>query len=240
MPTTHAGAVAYPAGDLTCEGYVARHVVPGLRPAVVICHAWAGLGEVERASAHKLADLGYVGFAADVYGRGVRGDPAGDNSALMAPLLQDRGLLLARLRAAVDAVRAQPGVDPGRVAAIGYCFGGLCVLDMARGNVPELKGVVSFHGLFTGNGLSQTDPIAPRVLICHGWDDPMAKPEAAVGVAAELTERKADWQLHAYGHALHAFTTPGANNPAGGVKYDADADRRSWAAMEYFLKETIR
>lgn len=231
--------VEYQAGDLTCEGYLAQNVAGENRPAVVICHAWAGQGDHERAIAHKLAELGYVAFAADVYGKGVKGDPQGDNTALMAPLMQDRALLLHRLTAAVDTARGLPGVDPERVGAVGYCFGGLCVLDMARGNA-AVKGVVSFHGVFAPNGLNQADPIAPKVLLCHGWDDPMGKPESVVAVAQELTQRKADWQLHAYGDAVHAFTIKGANNRAGGVQYDADADRRSWAAMDYFLKETLR
>lgn len=240
MAQMHTETLDYPAGDQTCEGFLARNRTSEKRPAVVICHAWAGQSDGEHDTARRLADLGYVGFAADVYGKGVHGDPTGDNSALMAPLLQDRGLLLARLTAAVEAVKAQPGVDPDRIAAVGYCFGGLCVLDIARGNVAGVKGVVSFHGLFTPNGLEQADPISAKVLICHGWDDPMAKPNDVVAVAAELTERRADWQLNAYGHAMHAFTMPGANNPAGGVKYDEKAARRSWAAMEYFLKETLR
>lgn len=232
--------VDYRAGDITCEGYVARNAEAHRRPGVIICHAWAGPGEGEREAAHKLAELGYAAFVADVYGKGVWGDPGGDNSHLMAPLLGDRSLLLQRLEAAVQAASAQDGFDPDRIAAIGYCFGGLCVLDMARGNAAGVKGVVSFHGIFAPNGLQQPDPIAPKVLICHGWDDPMAKPNDAVSVAAELTDRKADWQLHAYGHAVHAFTAKGADNRPGGVQYDANADRRSWAAMEYFLKETLR
>lgn len=240
MTDLHAASVDYQAGDLTCEGYLARNPNAHHRPTVVVCHAWAGQGAAEQESARKLAELGYVGFCADVYGKGVRGDPGGDNSRLMGPLLGDRAVLLQRLTAAVEAARAQPGVDPERIAAIGYCFGGLCVLDIARGNMAGVRGVVSFHGIFAPNGLAQTDPISAKVLMCHGWDDPLAKPDSVVAVASELTERKADWQLHAYGHAVHAFTQKPANNRAGGTQYDEKADRRSWAAMDYFLKESLR
>lgn len=206
---------------------------------MLVSHAWAGISDHEKHAAERLAGLGYVGFAIDAYGKGVRGDPMGDNSALMGPYLQDRAKLRARLLAAVAAAKAHPAVDANRIAVIGYCFGGLCALDVARSGTSDVKGVVSFHGLFTPPGLGAQAPIKSKVLVLHGWDDPMATPDSVLGLAKEMTAAKADWQVHAYGHTLHAFTAEGVNAPERGVKYDKSADRRSWASTVDFLKEVF-
>ena len=228
----------YKDGSTTCEGYVV-HDGGGKKPCVLVSHAWAGIGDHEKHAAERLAGLGYVGFAIDVYGKGVRGDPMGDNSALMGPYLQDRAKLRARLLAAVAAAKAHPAVDANRIAVIGYCFGGLCALDVARSGTSDVKGVVSFHGLFTPPGLGAQASIKSKVLVLHGWDDPMATPDSVLGLAKEMTAAKADWQVHAYGHTLHAFTAEGVNAPERGVKYDKSADRRSWASAVDFLKEVF-
>jgi dienelactone hydrolase len=206
------------------------------RPAVAVAHAWAGRSPFEVDKARRLAELGYVGFAMDVYGRGILGNSKEENAALMTPLAQNRPLLQARLRAALEALLAQPEVDRQRVAAIGFCFGGLSVLDMARAGMP-LKGVVSFHGLFTPPGNTAGLKIQAKVLALHGWDDPMAPPQAVLDFAREMTEAGADWQLHAYGHTMHAFTNPQANDPSFGTVYQPVADARSWQAMQNFLAE---
>src|SRR6187402_668499 len=146
--------VEYREGEVVFEGYVAWDAAAaGRRPAVLIAHDWAGLLDASQARAKKLATMGYVGFALDAYGKGKRGTPGADNSALLNPLLADRALLKRRLVAAVDASKAQPSVDPDRIAAIGYCFGGLCVLDLARANAAGLRGVVCFHGIYAPPGL---------------------------------------------------------------------------------------
>ena len=206
------------------------------RPAVLVSHAWGGAGDFEHTRARDLAELGYVGFSLDLYGKGVRGSNPDENAALMQPFLDDRALLQKRLRLAVEVAAAQPEVDASRVAAIGYCFGGLCVLDLARVGA-DVTGVVSFHGLFFPPGNTAGNSIDAKVLALHGWDDPMAAPEQVVALAAELTQAGADWQIHGYGHALHAFTNPEANDPDHGVAYAPAADRRSWRAMVNFLEE---
>ena len=206
------------------------------RPAVLVSHAWGGAGDFEHARARDLAELGYVGFSLDLYGKGVRGSNPDENAALMQPFLDDRALLQKRLRLAVEVAAGQPEVDASRVAAIGYCFGGLCVLDLARIGA-DVSGVVSFHGLFFPPGNTAGNSIDAKVLALHGWDDPMATPEQVVALAAELTQAGADWQIHGYGHALHAFTNPEANDPDHGVAYAPSADRRSWWAMVNFLEE---
>ena len=208
----------------------------GPRPGVLVCHAWGGRSEFEDGKARKLAELGYVGFALDLYGKGVRGGSREQNSALIRPFLEDRAMLQRRLLASLGVLRGQPEVDSANTAAIGFCFGGLCALDIARTG-EDLAGVVSFHGLFAPPGNTSGNRIRARVLALHGWNDPMAPPEAVLGLASEFTSMGADWQLHAYGNTMHAFTNPAANDRDFGTVYDAAADWRSWQAMRNFLEE---
>jgi dienelactone hydrolase len=230
----------YPAGDRTAQAYVAHDdATTTRRPAVLVAHQWAGQSDFERAKAEDLARLGYVGIAIDVYGKGVRGDLQGDNSRLMQPLLENRAQLRQRLLDGVALAREHPRVDPERIAAIGYCLGGLCALDIARAGAPGVQGVVSFHGMFAPPRLGSQAPITAKVLILHGYDDPLAPPDDVLNVARELTDAGADWQIHAYGHTLHAFTAEGLNAPERGVQYSAVADRRSWQAMQNFLAEVL-
>ncbi|MCC5885085.1 MAG: dienelactone hydrolase family protein [Gammaproteobacteria bacterium] len=210
----------------------------GPRPAVLVSHAWGGRDDFSCQRAEDLAALGYVGFALDVYGKGVHGGTVGENQALMNPLLGDRALLRRRLAAALTCIREQPEVDPGRVAAIGYCFGGLCVLDMARSGA-DLRGVVSFHGLLSAPEGMANDRISSKVLVLHGHDDPMVPPDQVLAFEQEMTAAGADWQLHAYGHTQHSFTNPEANNPDLGAAYQPDAARRSWVSMQAFLEEVL-
>lgn len=236
----HTQYLDYTDGDVTCQAFVAHDDARGARrPCVLIAHSWAGQSDAERAKAEEFARMGYVGIAIDVYGKGIRGSHDADNSALMEPFLADRAMLRRRLLAAVEAVRAHPMVDPHRIAAIGYCFGGLCVLDLARSAIPDIKGVVSIHGIFPPPGLGEQPPISAKVLILHGWDDPFARPAAVLGLTQELTAAKADWQLHAYGHALHAFTHAQAAAPERGLLYNAAAAQRSWLATRNFLEEVF-
>lgn len=211
-------------------------VVSGARPGVLVSHAWAGRGDFENDKAKQLAGLGYSALALDLYGKGVRGSGPEENAGLMQPFLDNRQMLQQRLLVALTTLRAQPEVDAGRTAAIGFCFGGLCVLDIARTG-EDIAGVVSFHGLFGAPGNTEGNRIRAKVLALHGWDDPMATPEQAIGLASELTSMGADWQLHAYGNTLHAFTNPEAKDREFGTVYDSNADRRSWLAMQDFLGE---
>ena len=230
----------YQDGDLTCEAYVAYDdAKQGKRPCVLISHAWAGQTDFERRKAEELAKLGYVAIAMDNYGKGVRGDAAGDNSHLMMPFMNDRGMLRKRLLAAVDMAKKLDVVDSTKIGAMGYCFGGLCALDLARSTCEGLQGAVSFHGLFVPPNLGKQAKISAKVLILHGYDDPMATPDSVLAVAKEMTEAGADWQLHAYGHTVHAFTNPGANMPDRGILYNAAADSRSWEAMKDFFAEVL-
>ena len=133
-------------------------------------------------------------------------------------------------------VQKQKYVDRKRVAAMGYCFGGLCVLDLARTGA-DIRGVASFHGLFAKPGNTDENRITARILVMHGWDDPMATPDQVLQLADELSLQDADWQIHAYGNTMHAFTNPAANDPAFGTVFSESAERRSWQNLQLFLAE---
>ena len=229
--------VGYMDGDVQLEAFFAfDDSVSGRRPAVLINHTWAGRDEFVAEKARKLAGLGYVGFAVDMYGKGILGSGPEENARLMQPLMEDRVMLQRRMQAALYAVRLLPWVDDTKVAAIGFCFGGLCVLDLARTGA-DIKGVVSFHGLLSAPGNTQGNAIKAKVLALHGHDDPLAPPEQVLAFEQEMTTAGADWQLHAYGHTMHAFTNPVADNPDSGMVYQPVADRRSWQTMQNFLAE---
>jgi dienelactone hydrolase len=164
------------------------------------------------------------------------GKSAEENQKLMTPLMQDRAGLQARLLNALDVARNLPEADGSKVAAMGYCFGGLCVLDLARAGA-EVKGVASFHGLLGAPGNTKGKNIKAKVVAYHGWADPMAKPEDVVALGNEMTDAGADWQIHGYGGVMHAFTNKAANDPSFGTVYDARADRRSWTSFVEFLRE---
>jgi dienelactone hydrolase len=234
------GFVSYSGGDIECEGYLAHAPSQTTgRPCVIVAHAWDGQNQNVRDRTDQIAAQGYVAFALDAYGKGFRGDEAADNSHLMRPLMADRALLRRRLEGAVSAARRQPGVDPDRVAVVGYCFGGLCALDIARSPNTNVKGIASFHGAYSPPKIGPQAPISAKVLLLHGWEDPVTPQDQTLALLQELSEAQADWQLHAYGRTMHSFTSPNANLPERGLLYNAAADRRSWAAMLGFLEETI-
>jgi dienelactone hydrolase len=225
--------------ETVLEGFYAydeKQGSPDKKPLVLVSHDWSGCNDFAKEKAKKLADLGYVGFALDMYGKGKRGVTKEEKSALIQPFMAERRLLLQRIQAAFTAAQKLPMVDSQKVAAIGFCFGGLCVLDLARSGA-ALKGVVSFHGLLNAPDSLRQTAIQAKVLVLHGYDDPMATPAAVNTFAKEMTEAKADWQIDIYGHTLHAFTNPEANDPAFGTVYSAQADHRSWQAMKNFFEE---
>lgn len=229
--------VIYLDGDVLLEAFFAfDDALTGQRPAVLINHAWGGRDDFVAEKAKKLAELGYLGFAVDMYGKGVLGTSPEENMALMQPFMADRAMLQRRIKAALAAVKLMPWVDDRKIAAMGFCFGGLCVLDLARTGV-DIKGVVSFHGLLLPPGNTQGQAIKAKVLALHGNDDPMVPPEQVLAFEQEMTEAGADWQLHSYGNTMHAFTNPAANGPGFGTVYQPDADRRSWLAMQNFFVE---
>ena len=231
--------VEYYDGDTRLVGFLAwDDTVAGSRPGVLVSHMWGGREPFVCDKARALAQMGYVGFALDMYGDARIGSGPDENARLMQPFLEDRALLQRRMLLALETIRNQPEVDDGQVAAIGFCFGGLCVLDLARTGA-QLAGVVSFHGLLKPPGNTAGKRIMAKVLVLHGHDDPMVPVEDVVALETELTTAGADWQIHVYGHTMHAFTNPKANDPGFGTVYNPVADRRSWLAMQNFFQETF-
>jgi len=229
--------VEYRDGEDLFEGLLAwDDESDALRPGVLVAHTIRGRTDFENTRAEKLAELGYVGLALDVYGKENIGSDIEVCRTLMESLQADRPLLQRRLGSALSALRKQPEVDASRLAAIGFCFGGLCVLDIARTGA-DVAGVVSFHGLFESPGNTAGNRITAKILALHGWDDPLAPPESVFDLASEFSEMGADWQLQVYGNVRHAFTNPAADASTGVTVYNAAADRRSWLAMQNFLSE---
>ncbi|MDO9169248.1 MAG: dienelactone hydrolase family protein [Methylobacter sp.] len=229
--------VIYLDGDVVLEAFFAfDDEISGRRPAVLINHTWTGRDDFVAEKAKKLAALGYVGFAVDMYGKGVLGASPEENMKLMQPFMADRVMLQQRMKAALAAVRLMPWVDDSKIAAIGFCFGGLCSLDLARAGA-DIKGVVSFHGLLAAPEKPQNNAIKATILALHGRDDPLVPTEQVLAFEQEMTDAGTDWQLHTYGNTLHGFTNPLANDPVLGAVYQPDSDRRSWIAMQNFLSE---
>lgn len=229
--------VDYDDGTINYQGLIAYDdTFAGRRPGVLVAHTIRGRSAFEEGKAEALAQLGYAAFALDVYGKTELNTDDENTRGHMTALLADRSELQRRLALSLRVLQEQPEVDAARTAAIGFCFGGLCALDIARSG-EELAGVVSFHGLLTAPETKEKHKMKARVLVLHGWDDPLAVPKSVVALAEEMSAAGADWQLHAYGNTVHAFTNPKANDTTRGTVYDAAADRRSWIAMKNFLEE---
>jgi dienelactone hydrolase len=232
--------IEYRDGSTLLEGFFCHDDSrPGPQPALMISHDWSGRGEFSERKARRLAWHGFATFALDMFGKGKRGTTTEECSALITPFVQDRALLARRITAALTTVKELPEVDARRVGAMGFCFGGMCVLDLARSGA-DLRGVVSVHGLLKPTGLPAQGKVRAKVLMLHGYDDPMAPPEDVLAIGKEFSAAGADWQLHAYGNTKHAFTNPQAHDAALGLKYDEAADRRSWHSLLQFFDEVLR
>ena len=232
--------ITYSSESVTLEGYLAYDdKLTGKRPGVLVIHEWKGITAYEKMRVEQLASMGYVALAADIYGKGVRPATA-DEAARTASLYRgNRQLLRARAIAGLKTLKEFRYTDPSRVAAIGYCFGGTTVLELARANA-DVAGVVSFHGgLETPN--PSTGPVKPKVLVLTGADDPHVPPAQLLAFQNEMRAGGADWQVNIYSGAVHSFTNPASgNNPASGAAYNEKADRRSFAAMKLFFDELFR
>lgn len=227
------------AGEGLTGWLVSDPSLPGPRPGVLVVHEWWGLGDHAKRKAGDLARLGYVALCADMFGTGkVTSDPkqAGEWAGRFRTP-EGRALGRERIRAALDVLRVTPGVDPERIGAVGFCFGGTVVLELAWSGAP-VKGVVSFHGNPTAPAPGEAGAVKAAVLVCHGGDDPFVSEEALSSFEKAARDGRLDWSLVKYGGAVHSFTNPNADgsfNP--GAKYDARADRRSWEHMRSFFRE---
>jgi dienelactone hydrolase len=203
---------------------------------VLIFPNFRGLDDDDEKAGQRLAGLGYAAFGCDLYGKGRRGTDRASGLALMTPFRQDRPFLQERMVALLETARAQPEIDPDRIAAIGFCFGGLCVLDLARTGA-DVTGVASFHGLLTPPYNIPRPRITSRVAVFHGWADASVPPEQVVALGEELSRAGCDWQIHAYGGAVHGFTHLG--DPDTDIPHSRLAAERSWRSLEGFLAESF-
>lgn len=232
--------IVYSNAENTFQGFIAwDDSVQTKRPIVLVSHAYLGQSKFDEKKAIALAKMGYVGFAIDMYGKGKRANTPEEGRILMGELNENRSLLLERIQLAVKTAKEFEFTDHSKVAAVGFCFGGKCVLDLARSG-EDLKGIATFHGVYDKPDLDYDAPINASVLIFHGWDDPLATPQQTIALAEELTERNADWNINAFGHTGHAFTNPNANSPETGMNYNERTTDRSWQSLTNFLEEIFK
>jgi dienelactone hydrolase len=233
------GDVDYEAEGVAYRGYLAAPAdATGPVPGVLVVHDWLGVTDATRMRCDMLARLGYAAFAADVYGADVRPSDA-DAMQVAGSYYGDQEKWRAHLAAALDRFSAEQGVDTGRLAAIGYCFGGSSALQLARMGA-DLRAVVSFHGGLSTGPEGEAEAIKAKLLVLTGGVDPVVPDEAVQAFEEELrTAPEVDWQVVTYSGAMHAFTVPTANAPQYGAQYDERADRRSWTAMKDFFAETL-
>ncbi|MEM6257490.1 MAG: dienelactone hydrolase family protein [Planctomycetota bacterium] len=211
----------------------------GAAAGVLLVHQWMGLTDYEKGRARQLAELGYVAFALDIYGEANRPSDRREAGQMAGKFKSDRQLFRKRLNLGLEQLVALPFVNGQRVAAIGYCFGGTGVLELARSGA-DVAGVVSFHGGLDSAGPDSGKDITAKVLICHGADDPYVPQEGIDAMVEEFNANEVDWQMISYSGAVHSFTQPMAgNDPNSGARYNAAADARSWGHMLLFFDETL-
>lgn len=233
-------SVEYQAGEVTCEGYLAfDDATTGDRPGVLVVHDWMGLSDHTRGVCDELAKLGYVAFAADIYGKGVRPASPKEAGAQAGQYKKNRPLLRARAAAGLAQLQGSPHVEKGKIAAIGYCFGGTTALELARSGA-DLAAVVSFHGGLDSLTPADAKNIKAHVLVLHGADDPTMKKEDVEAFQEEMRAGGVDWEMIYYGDAVHAFTEERAGrDKSRGVAYNEKAAKRSWQAMRDFFGEIL-
>jgi dienelactone hydrolase len=240
--------LSYNDGDVVLKGYLAYEPdlmpKPGnaqgaQAPAVLIVHQWMGLTDYEKGRAEQLAKLGYVVFALDIYGVDHRPKDRGQAGAMAGQFKNDRALFRKRLNLGLAQLTGNVNVDPERVVAIGYCFGGTGVLELARSGA-DVAGVVSFHGGLDAPTPEDAKRIKAKVLICHGADDPFVPRDDINAMKKSFNDAEVDWTMIEYSGAVHSFTQPMAgDDPSKGAAYDKKADRRSWKHMRTFFNEVI-
>jgi dienelactone hydrolase len=230
----------YKQGETVLEGFIAYDdAIKTKRPAVLVAHEWMGPNAYSRKRAELLAELGYVGFAIDIYGKGVRPKNHDEAGKAAGALRGDRALMRARMTAAVDRLKQHAMYDGTNFSAIGYCFGGSAALELARSGAPA-KAIVTFHASLDTPNAADAKNIKAKVQVHHGANDNFVPPEVVAAFQKEMRDANVDWMLTSYGGAVHSFTVKEAgSDPSKGMAYNESADRRSWDAMKAFLAETM-
>lgn len=231
--------IEYRDGDVLLEGFYVYQDSAKDKPTILVFHDWSGKNNFAMDKAKALAKLGYIGFAVDMFGKNKLGKTKEEKSALIQPLVQNRNALIQRTQAALAAASSLDIVDTKQIAAIGFCFGGLCALDLARSGA-DIKAVISFHGLLNAPDPEPKQQIRAKILVLHGYDDPMVKPDQVNAFAQEMTKKKVDWEINMYGHTMHGFTNPEANDPNFGTVYSECVTKRAWIAMQNCFTETFK
>jgi len=209
------------------------------RPLVILCHAWNGRDPFICEKAELIASWGYVGVAIDMYGKGILGKSKEENAELKKPFLEDRLFLQKRLLKGYEAACSLPYVDSSRIAVLGFGFGAVCALDLARSGA-HLTGAISVYGHFDPPLNVPVQPIKAKVLLLHGYNDPISPMRDLIAFQQQLDHDKVDWQTHIYGNTLHAFVNPKVNDPAAGALYNPASADRTWIEIENFLRECFR
>jgi dienelactone hydrolase len=233
--------IEYKQGDTTLEGVLVwDDAVKGPRPGVLVVHQWMGLTAYEKQRAAQLAELGYVAFCADIYGKGIRPKDTKEAGAEATKYKTNRALLRLRANAGLEELKKSELVDAKRIAAIGYCFGGTTVIELAR-NGADIQGVVSFHGGLDSPTPADGKNIKCKVLAMHGADDPYVSAKDLAAFEDEMRDNKVDWALIKFGGAVHSFTQPMAGNDnSKGAAYTEKADKRSWAVMKLCFSDILK
>ncbi len=235
-------SIEYKDGEDVLEGYLAYDPsIKGKRPGILVAHPWMGLDEYTKGRTRQFAEMGYIAFALDTYGKGVK---ASDHKTARKLTKfyrndKDRTAMRNRAKAGLNALLNHSLTDKNNIVAVGYCFGGATVLELGRSGA-NLKGIVTFHGSLDTPHKNDAKNIKGRVLILHGGSDPKIPPKDVENFNIEMEKGGVKYSVIIYPKAMHSFTIPSINNPKSGSAYDKDADMRSWDEMKKFLSETFK
>lgn len=229
--------IPYSDEHVQLEGFSASSSGKRKSPLVILCHAWRGRDEFIEEKTKQIASLGFVGFALDMYGKGILGNSKEENSALKKPFIEDRIFLKKRALKGFEAACHLPDVDLARIAVLGFGFGGICALDLARSGL-DLRGVISIYGHF-GPPKTKTRPIKAKVLILHGYNDPISPISELHAFQEEMNNENVNWQSHVFSNTYHAFANPFANDRSAGLLHNPDSAHQAWELAKKFLMDVL-
>lgn len=231
-------SIEYFHGDVKLIGFLAYPEGAQNLPGMLIVHDWAGLNSLYQERAIELAKQGYVAFSVDMYGGGRFGETNEEKQALMTPIISNRAYLRKRVHLGLEQLKQTTFVDKRRIGAMGFCFGGLCVLDLVRMGA-DIQGVASFHGILKSAPECKTQTIKAQILVLHGYDDPMVSPQDVLDFCEEMKKYQAQFQVNMYSNTMHAFTNPMANDLSFGTVYQPQTAKKSFEAAHAFFRDIL-